>query len=747
MLRWEVVERRSPLNGKPFGVRAWCRSWLGGRPRLPPRAVWRTATPGLQRTRQVRRDTNHGTWYAFSVTRLLTRLGCNGEPFSKLNAENEPELDQYFVKAPYYATVSARAAAADTFVLFGARGSGKSATRIAAHREIWCRVAREESAPLAITLDSYERILAKGLDAVTANRFVEDVAFLVVGSVLLWLSNLDSEDRDTFVGALNDTELTLAASLVRSFYLPRPESLRSMVGTQTLRAINYAWIAQGRRRVPSTWASVASTVVSMASKLAGLKAGGPAHQATSTFPRDDLRSEITDARGTLDRLVAFARSFGFAGIVALVDKADETSATNNSATNAAQLLYPILSSTHLLEMDGFGWVFFLWDKVRDEYTRADKFKIRLDKLQYATIAWSGLELGQLVTKRLDHYSGGKLRGFEDLCRPQCDAAALLNEIISVATRSPRELVKAMDTIVRQYDEGPISAQDDLGLDADAVAVGLDAYCAESVPGTYPAALLAPVLRLRLITFVNKDVQQSAHVAGPSAGAKIQKWVDAGLVGVIGQRPAEGGAGGKPAVEYGIIDSRVVRVIQRGIRMPDQIEMMLEHGGEESESDDEQRKTSAFDPIEVFYSYSQKDEAFREALETHLKLLQRQGLVATWHDRKIMPGSDRAEEIDSYLERADLILLLVSADFIASDYCFGRELSRALEREIAKEARVVPIILRPTDLTGAPFMRLQALPKDAKPITKWEDRDDAWTDVASGIRRVIEELRASRSTLS
>lgn len=678
------------------------------------------------------------------MTRLLDLLGCTGEPFSKLNAEKEPDLDQYFVKAPYYTTVSARATDVDTFVLFGARGSGKSATRIAAHREIWSRIGRKEDAPLAITLDSYERILAKDLDGVTTNRFVEEVAFLVVEGVLLWLSSLETQDRDTYIGTLNDVEMKVAGSLVWTFYLSRSDAFRSMSGARVLRVINHAWAGRVGHRV-SNWSSIAPIVSSVANKLARARAGSSAAatQTASVFSRDDFHSELTDARATLDRLVAFARSLGFSGVVAFIDKADETSATSDSAQNAAQLLYPILSSTHLLEMDGFGWVFCLWDKVRDEYARADKFKIRLDKMQHDTIRWTELELTQLVTKRLAYYSAGKLRGFGDLCRPTCDGVALLNDIIRVAITSPRELIKALDVIVRQYDEHSPATEVALGLDIDAVAGGIDAYCVESVPATYPAALLAPLLRLRLIRFVNKDVQQAAHVTSPSAGAKIQKWVDAGIVGVVGQRPAEGGAGGKPAFEYIITDPRVVRIIERNLRMPDQIEMMLEHDDEASESNNLRERSTRPSPIDVFYSYSHKDEELRDQLETHLTSLQRRGLVATWHDRKIMPGSNWAEEIDAKLERAQLILLLVSADFVASDYCFGREMTRALERDRMKEARVVPIILRPTDLTGAPFMRLQALPKDARPITKWEDRDDAWTDVARGIRKVIEELMVSR----
>ncbi len=151
------------------------------------------------------------------------------------------------------------------------------------------------------------------------------------------------------------------------------------------------------------------------------------------------------------------------------------------------------------------------------------------------------------------------------------------------------------------------------------------------------------------------------------------------------------------------------------------------------------------PVEVFYSYAHKDASWRNELEKHLSLLHRQGLITAWHDRHILPGTDWAQAIDEHLERASVILLLISADFLASDYCYGLEMQRALERHQANEARVIPILLRPVDWKGAPFAHLQALPIGAKPITKWSNRDEAFTNVAAGIRRVIEDLSSLQAS--
>jgi hypothetical protein len=144
-------------------------------------------------------------------------------------------------------------------------------------------------------------------------------------------------------------------------------------------------------------------------------------------------------------------------------------------------------------------------------------------------------------------------------------------------------------------------------------------------------------------------------------------------------------------------------------------------------------------IRLFYSYSHADEELRLELEKHLCLLERRGLIAGWHDRKIVASDDWGREIDENLDSAHIILLLISANFISSDYCYGIEMTRALERHKDGETHVVPVILSPVDWTGAPFNKLQALPKNAKPITTWPNRDEAFEDVAKGIRRLCERL--------
>ncbi|MBW4577998.1 MAG: toll/interleukin-1 receptor domain-containing protein [Tildeniella nuda ZEHNDER 1965/U140] len=152
-------------------------------------------------------------------------------------------------------------------------------------------------------------------------------------------------------------------------------------------------------------------------------------------------------------------------------------------------------------------------------------------------------------------------------------------------------------------------------------------------------------------------------------------------------------------------------------------------------------------IEVFFSYSHRDETLRDELAKHLSILKRQGVITAWHDRQITAGSEWAGAIDDHLNSARVILLLISADFLASDYCWDIELRRAIERHEAGDACVIPIILKPVDWSGAPFSKLQALPKNAQPVTTWSNPDEAFLDVAKGIRKAVEAIAQAKPNAS
>jgi TIR domain len=142
------------------------------------------------------------------------------------------------------------------------------------------------------------------------------------------------------------------------------------------------------------------------------------------------------------------------------------------------------------------------------------------------------------------------------------------------------------------------------------------------------------------------------------------------------------------------------------------------------------------PISVFISYSHRDALLYEELAKHLRSLEHQQLITSWSDRRIAAGTDFDADICRELDHADLILLLISPDFISSEYCWGKELKRAMERHQAGNARVIPVILRPVEWQQTPFGKLLALPTDGRPVTRWENQDEAFLDIERGIRFAI-----------
>lgn len=144
-------------------------------------------------------------------------------------------------------------------------------------------------------------------------------------------------------------------------------------------------------------------------------------------------------------------------------------------------------------------------------------------------------------------------------------------------------------------------------------------------------------------------------------------------------------------------------------------------------------------LKLFYCYAREDKALRDKLDNHLSLLKRQQQITSWYDCEISPGTVWEKEIGAQLDNAHIILLLVSASFLASDYCYSIEMKRAFERHAAGKARVIPIILRRVYWENAPFSHLQVLPTGAKPVTQWQDRDEAFWNITTGIVKAIQEL--------
>ncbi|MDU0457788.1 MAG: COR domain-containing protein [Geobacteraceae bacterium] len=146
---------------------------------------------------------------------------------------------------------------------------------------------------------------------------------------------------------------------------------------------------------------------------------------------------------------------------------------------------------------------------------------------------------------------------------------------------------------------------------------------------------------------------------------------------------------------------------------------------------------------LFISYSHKDERYRDELRGALTAYERKKEIEVWDDTRIEPGQKWEAEILGKLEQADIIVLLLSNDFIKSDYCMQKEMQRALERDAAGECAIVPIVVRDCRFDMLQVGKMQAILPNAKPIKKHRDRDAAWLEVTKQLDRVIARLKKKR----
>jgi len=213
-----------------------------------------------------------------------------------------------------------------------------------------------------------------------------------------------------------------------------------------------------------------------------------------------------------------------------------------------------------MEVDGFAWIFFLWHRVKG-FFEDSKYHVRLDKIGHATVSWDDDFFALMLNKRIRFYSGDRL-DFEGLLADNVDTTQIYKDLVAIAMRSPRELIRLMDVIIREHDIRHAASNEHVLLNVASIEAGLDKYVTDVITTIYGERLLGQIFRLNKTVFTNKDVQLTFRVGAQSARTRIQSWENAGIIKLTGTRAAEGALGGKPANEYTIVDTRIERVMKR-----------------------------------------------------------------------------------------------------------------------------------------------------------------------------------------
>lgn len=500
---------------------------------------------------------------------LLKKLNFVGNPFEHLSAENEKEIDRFAVRPPYFEQTLSKAQGAKSFILFGKRGCGKSATRITVYKHLWNEHQNGKKIPLPVNFIDYDQILKNGLSNVNVRKFVEEACYKTIESILAWLTSLPEDYKNLYVEALSPEESEIILNMVKSFYLNRPERTRGLSAEFTLKLLDQAWPSRVGYWVEKRWSSIAKLISSLANGFARAQFGTNGEQ-TGTLFELLYSSENSDEQSTLiilSRLIEMTRIFGFDGICFLVDKVDETDKTSSSVEKSADLIFPLLSNIKLFEIDGISWTLFLWDEIRPLLLRQERY-VRLDKLPNATIDWNIEELKELLESRLQHFSNKK-HTFKTITSIT-DHEQMLNTVISLSTLSPRELVRLMDIVIREHNLKYTALDEIELLSEDSLNHGMNLFAIESSIHRYSEAMVRQIGKIRSTVFINRDIQNAFKIGDQSARSKIQKWMDSGAVKHSGYRPLEEGGPGRSFNEYTISDPRLARVITEGLLYNDDI---------------------------------------------------------------------------------------------------------------------------------------------------------------------------------
>lgn len=425
-------------------------------------------------------------------------LGFEANPFNSNTAEREPEIAEYAVHPPYLDRVQeASVAAKGAFFLEGARGSGKSATRLTVAKKLFTG----QGAPLVVPLTTYNVLRPYVKGQLTPDLLATQVAFLTAEALVAWLASLDDFEKAKVTAQIAKQE-GLVAKFISGFYLNRADHSRSASAPETYELLRTSRGERTKLLVERKWDQFAGTVAGLAASLGkkylDLDIGDPA--SLQKLLEQQRGDGFVDYAYTLTRMVEVARAFGFSGVLIQIDKLDETDWTGSDPSAAADLVLPLLANISLHEIDGLVWTFFVWDEVADVLRRAHRNKIRFDKIPNGKIEWETKYLFDLVARRLSFFSGGKVKDLADICDEGTNPAGMLPELIELTDHSPRGLISALDHVLSthiQRNQGKPRK-----LDAGAFELGMNSYAvrtleASGLLATSSSSLANLFVRLRL----------------------------------------------------------------------------------------------------------------------------------------------------------------------------------------------------------------------------------------------------------
>lgn len=483
-------------------------------------------------------------------------LGFTSNPFENNTAEREPDIAAYAVRPPFLDRVLKSSNAKGVFVLTGSRGSGKSATRLTVAKTVWS----EQPKPLVVPMVGFNVFRPFASGSIPLELFANQVMFLTIENILSWLAAQPESDVAAILGDLTDGDRVLSRKLLASFYLSRSENARAASATECFATLDVSVVQKSKLWVDKRWDQVVTVVANLASKLSDkyfeVDIGDPT--AYAELVKRQAAEGFGDPIYVFGKAVELARTFGFTGIAVQIDKVDETDWTATDVGAGAKLIYPLLANIQLHEVDGLTWSFFLWDKVTNYFNASGDLPVRWDKIPNGKISWDHGYLHELIHRRLKHFSAGRVSSLGQICEQSLDEQATVAGLIALSEASPRHLITLLDVTLTEHIQRNPHAP--VLLNALSFERGMDIYARRSLDNSGHTEVADQIAKVQAVRFATREVASRFGKGQQAARARIDAWIQAGLVRHDGSE--SGPLGGRPVDYFAVEDSRVRRVIER-----------------------------------------------------------------------------------------------------------------------------------------------------------------------------------------
>ena len=496
--------------------------------------------------------------------RFYQSLGFSTNPFEGNTAEREPEIELYVVRPPYLDPVEEASLKTGSYTLSGTRGSGKSATRITVQRNVWSK-ARPHPLPIALT--NFNNFRGKKNPAELLDLFASQVFYLTIEAALVYFTTVDQAELDSLFNKFDKATRKFVDWSLKNYYLNRSQATRDSTAQECFDLFAVSLARRSQLWAEKKWGAVTAGLIDLAAGIAkrfDVDVGETA--AYKEIFAQEKAAEGSDPLFVLKKAVEFARTMGFSGLLVQVDKVDETDWTQNSADDAAKLVWPLYTNVQLHEIDGLSWSFFLWDQVRTLLGKENAMPVRWDKLPNDRIKWDQNHLIRLVERRISHFSGDKLKSLSNLFDGEnLVENDLYSALFSLSGMAPRTLVTVLNSVLINHIQ-EVEGQSKL-MTVESLERGLDTYATNTITNDYTPQTIAQLQRVGTARFVTKDVAKVFAISSTGARQKINKWIDSGLVHQTAAIST--GEGKKPVDQFLISEPRVKRIVERGLELPDQ----------------------------------------------------------------------------------------------------------------------------------------------------------------------------------